>query len=290
MQPLKNLRHELFARAIAAGHSPELAYQQAGFLPKSHHARAEALCEDPQILARLAQLEAEDDAAVEQGSEHPGHRWTSRVKPLPPPRPRPTTQTEMLDWFWQIIEGRGCVLDCQVRAAVFFTKMNGWDKPAPKPPSAAKPCDQPAADPEAELKTIPEAAAAAPAPSLAKPSASTKDTSSHPSDLSSVAAPAKDDPSDPSHLSSVAVPAKDDPDTRSSAPESRASVLECSSPLELSPSPATPPHTSETAPSQPPTTHSSEATPTPPKKLTYLQELVLGLHNSPPGNTMALES
>ena len=62
MNALRNWKHDLFARQIAAGTDPAEAYSIAGFAPhRTNHFR---LLREPHIAARIAQLKRErEDAA-----------------------------------------------------------------------------------------------------------------------------------------------------------------------------------------------------------------------------------
>ncbi|MDZ4289212.1 MAG: hypothetical protein U0984_14700 [Prosthecobacter sp.] len=56
MPILINDRHGTFARALADGCTPAVAYNEAGFSPKTRRARSQALSEHPSITTRVAEI------------------------------------------------------------------------------------------------------------------------------------------------------------------------------------------------------------------------------------------
>ncbi|MDZ4289708.1 MAG: hypothetical protein U0984_17210 [Prosthecobacter sp.] len=255
MLPLPDPRHELFVRALASGCNVALAYHQAGYLEESHYARAQALSEDPQILARLAHLRK-----VEKPRSR--HRYWSDdslddfapPEPPPPASTRPTTRAEMHDWLWKIAGvDNGFVCPSRIRAAMFIARANGWDKPEPKARRTPSPQDQdqvPAhespqptesADPNSSFdirnSEFPQTASES-CQQGEEQEARTRQTS------------AKDEPSD----RTLALQSRDEP-----TPDALAKDGPSSQDLNLDSSPRPP--ASETAHSQPPTAHGGETSP-----------------------------
>src|SRR6476469_1187319 len=67
MPALSNARHEAFARALAAGKTQLEAYALAGFKPNSGN--ASPLAQHPDLGARVAELQAEQDEMARKAIE-----------------------------------------------------------------------------------------------------------------------------------------------------------------------------------------------------------------------------
>ena len=125
---LPNPRHEAFALYLAAGHTPESAYLQAGFSSNNVKARAKRLAKDPDIRDRVADLRP---CLPRIADLH--HRFAPSLMIMP------ETRQQMIAWLWQVMSGTRRLQPLQFRAAALFARLNGWHLTKPIPPDQEKP-------------------------------------------------------------------------------------------------------------------------------------------------------
>ena len=123
--PLENPRHEAFAFALASGASPADAYDSAGFSSKNRKARAQALSEHPDILARIERI-YDEMPDVEDIHWNHGRPFTTM----------PESRERMSVWVWQVMQGARKLTPAQLQAAKLFTRLRSWDREPciPEPP------------------------------------------------------------------------------------------------------------------------------------------------------------
>ncbi|MDZ4288947.1 MAG: hypothetical protein U0984_13355 [Prosthecobacter sp.] len=147
---LDNPRHEAFALALAVGETPAGAYDAVGFHPKNRKSRAEALSQQPDIVARVKHLVARVKHLVENVPNLVDLWRTHALNfyTMPEPSGRETaseaarrvrtrvaspkqTPRRMNGWLWQVINGRRKIDRMQMQAVRLYVRLNHWDR-APK--------------------------------------------------------------------------------------------------------------------------------------------------------------